>query len=188
MNLRLAQTDDEKNKDEIFKRLDLVASIVKDSVKIKNAEKRHILMQINNTKKNVCFKRNEKKECLLYLEDQIKQIGEDKFSYGISFNHIYQDLVVIYFELEDYEKAKEYAKLLDQQARITIKQSHNSTELVQIASEFIKKCDEMINYNKLSPIQKYKQNHPWIFSTAKAVVVVGIIGIGTFIGMKYFKN
>ena len=46
-------------------------------------------MTINNTKKNMLYKLGEKKETLVYLHQQLKEVGENEVAYGVSMSHIY---------------------------------------------------------------------------------------------------
>lgn len=63
VNMKLAQTDDCKvNKDSIFTKLEEVRKMVESHPKLPVAEKKQLYMQINNSKKNICYSRGEKRE------------------------------------------------------------------------------------------------------------------------------
>jgi hypothetical protein len=58
-NLKFAQTDDPKtNKVSIFKKFDEVRRMIEEHPKMPVAEKKQLYMQINNSKKNICYHLN----------------------------------------------------------------------------------------------------------------------------------
>ena len=89
-NMKYAQTDDYKiNKAGIFTKLDEVRKLIDDNIKIPQGEKKQLYMQINNTKKNICYHRGEKDEACKLLQDQLALIGDNEATYGISMTHIF---------------------------------------------------------------------------------------------------
>lgn len=82
-------------------------------------------MQINNTKKNICYRRNERREAIKYLQAQLEAIGENEATFGVSLTHVYQDMALLHFELEEYAMAMGYADMLIQAALKTATKSHN---------------------------------------------------------------
>ena len=106
-------------------------------------EKKHLRMQVNNTKKNILYRRSEKREAIPYLEDQLAIVGENEAVFGVSLVHIYQDLALVHYELGDYELALAWAEKLIDVAKKTANKTHSANELVQMAHEIILSVNEI---------------------------------------------
>ena len=64
----MAAMNDIQLKDESFVSLDKAASLAKNSKKMSPQEKINIQIMVNNTKKDICYKREEYDESISYLQ------------------------------------------------------------------------------------------------------------------------
>ena len=101
--------------------------------KLSAVEKKHLLIQCNNTKKNILYRRNEKREAIPYLMDQLEIIGGNEAVFGVSLVHIYQDLAYIYFELQEWDHSLHYYKELQGAAMKTAARTHSANETMHMA-------------------------------------------------------
>lgn len=65
--LCLATFKDQRKKDEAFKMLDELTLRINSSKTFSLSTKKDYMLNINNAKKEICFNRGEKEECLTYL-------------------------------------------------------------------------------------------------------------------------
>lgn len=175
----LAQTSDLSEKDAAFKQLDEVLVMAGDNPKIPAIEKMHVKMQVNNIKKNIHYRRDEKREAIPLLMDQLKIIGDNEATFGMSLVHVTQDLALVHVEIQEYEQAIHYAEQLEDYARKTATRNHNVHGLLELSGKIKKDATHALELAAMNPINRLRKKQPAIFYSVLAIVVGGI-GLAAF--------
>ena len=140
-------------------------------------------MQVNNAKKNILYRRNEKRESIIYLNDTLSLIGENEATFGVSLVHIFQDLSLVHYELGEWELAIGYSQQLIENAYKTANKTHNALELLGMADNIINYSKIEIHNASLNPVSRFKIMHPIVFYSATLSILAG----ASFLGFKLLK-
>lgn len=100
--MRIAALNPFDKKQESYQLLEEANEIMQNNPKISRGEKMNSKIMINNTKKDICYRRKEMDEALGYLQDQLVLAGDNEMQFGPMKSNVLFDISYILYELQRY--------------------------------------------------------------------------------------
>jgi len=173
VKIKLAQTESIENKDIAFKQLDEALEMAKGIAKLSSIERKHLQIQSNNTKKNILYKRNEKKETIPYLLNQLEIIGDNEAVFGTSLINIYNDLAYIHYELNDWDECLSYYHKLKEVAMKNAAITHTADEILRMVESMVLSIMEKKRLAAMNPVSRLRTEHPGMFYASILTLAAG---------------